>query len=345
MCQQALKRFFKLKKSEVKKGIGMRKEFEFEGRRLTVDDVHTQEEFFDFMSSLQLKGPFIVKPNWICEDYGHFTDPEILEWMLRFLHEEGKVVLVESYSGRNMMALPDLKPGLRFSEDEIKQVRKSEEDFLLKTGTKNVIDELGIEYVNVAEEVLAKRTVEKTTLKELVEKKYPPVLKGELYAFLPTKLYALRTGSFISLAKFKVFFTMCIKNMFGLIPEHVGYGPRFTYHGKADKNLSQSISDINKIYRSIFNVVGIVEGVSSLSYNIGEETGKHKSVFGCRYDVLENKGLIYYCDDPLWLDAFVYQQCGRNPIREKHLQRASKVFGKWPSELIKGAKKIGNPLE
>jgi len=323
----------------------MRKEFEFEGRRLLVDNVHTQEKFFDFMGSLQLRKPFIVKPNWICGDYGLFTDPQVLEWTLRFLHEQGKVVLVESYSGRNMLSLPDLKPSLRFSEDEIKRVRKSEEDFLKKTGTKSVLNELGIEYVNVAEEVLAKRTVSKETLKELVEKKYPPVLRDELYAFLPMKLYEMRTSTFISLAKFKVFFTMCTKNMFGLIPEHVGYGSRHTYHGKADKNLSQNIADINKIYRSIFNVVGIVEGIDSLGYNIGEETGKHKSVFGYRYDVLENKGLIYYGDDPLWLDAFVHQQCGKDPVKEKHLQLASNVFNKWPSELTKEAQKTGNPLQ
>ncbi len=323
----------------------MSKEFEFEGKKLVVDYVHTQEEFFDLMHSLQLRRPFIVKPNWICGDYGHFTDPQILEWMLRFLHEQGKVALVESYSGRNMIALPDLKPGLRFSEDEIKHVRKSEKDFLKKTGTKKVLDELGIEYVNVAEEVLAERTVGKETVKKLVEKKYPPVFRDELYAFLPTRLYALRAGTFISLAKFKIFFTMCTKNMFGLIPEHVGYGSRHTYHGKADKSLSQNIVDINKIYRSIFNVVGMVEGVNSLSYNIGEEIGKVKSIFGYRYDVLQNKGLTYYCDDPLWLDAFVCQQCGKDPTKEEHLQLASKVFGKWPSELIKEAKKIGNPME
>jgi len=323
----------------------MRREFEFEGRRLVVDDVHTQEEFFDFMSSLRLRKPFIVKPNWICGNYGLFTDSQVLEWALRFLHGQGKTVLVESYSGRNMMALPDLKPSLRLSDDEKERVRKSEEDFLKKTGTKNVIEELGIEYVNVAEEVLAKRTVDKETVRELVEKKYPPVLRDELYALLPMKLYALRTGTFISLAKFKVFFTMCSKNMFGLIPEYVGYGPRLTYHGKVDKDLSQNIAGVNKIYRSIFNVVGMVEGVNSLGYNIGKETGKHKSVFGYKYDVLENKGLIYYCDDPLWLDAFVHQQCGKSPMEEEHLRVAYKTFRKWPSQLIAEAKKMRNPLE
>jgi len=329
----------------MKIGVRMRREFGFEGRRLVVDNVHTKEELFNFMGSLHLRKPFIVKPNWICGDYGHFTDPQILEWTLRFLHGRGEVVLVESYSGRNMMALPDLKPGLRFSGDEIKLVRKSEENFLRTTGTKSVIDELGIEYVNVAEEVLAERTVDEETVRKLVEKNYPPVLRGELHAFLPEKLYALRRGTFISLAKFKVFFTMCTKNMFGLIPEYVGYGSRSTYHDKADRNLSQNIVDVNKVYRSIFNVVGLVEGVLSLSYNIGAEKGKHKSVFGYRYDVLENTGLIYYCDDPLWLDAFVHQQCGKDPMKEKHLQLESKTFRVWPPELIEEAKRIGNPLE
>lgn len=324
----------------------MRKKFEFEGRRLVIDEVHNPEEFYNFVSSLHLRKPFIVKPNWICEDYGHFADPQVLELMLRFLHEHGRVVLVESYSGRNMMALPGLRPGLRFSEEKLKRVRKTEEEFLMKTGNRDVIDELGIEYVNVAEEVLAERTVDKQIVKELVEKQYPPVLRDELYDFVPTKLYALRTGTFISLAKFKVFFTMCTKNMFGLIPEHVGYGSRFVaYHGERDKDLSQNIVDVNKVYRSIFNVVGMVEGVNSLTCNSGKKTGKHKAVFGYRYDVLENKGLIYYCDDPLWLDAFIHQQCGKTPAKERHLRQTSSVFKKWPQELIKEAKNVGNPLE
>ncbi|MFX0162089.1 MAG: DUF362 domain-containing protein [Candidatus Hodarchaeota archaeon] len=324
----------------------MRKEFEFEERRLVLDHVHTQKEFFDFIGSLQLREPFIVKPNWICADYGHFTDPKILEWTLKFLNKQGKVVLVEAYSARNMMALLDhIKPPCsRFSEDQIKLVRKTEEDFLKETGTKNVIDELGIEYINITEEVLENRTVDEETLKEFVEKKYPLVLRDELYDFLPEKLYELRKGTFISLAKFKVFFTMCTKNMFGLIPEHVGYDSRDTYHGKADKDLSQNIVDINKIYRSIFNVIGIVEGVNSLSLITDGKTGKYKTVFGYRYDVLENKGLIYYCDDPLWLDAFIHQQCGKDPMETEHLQKASKIFRKWPSELIEEAKKIENPL-
>jgi uncharacterized protein (DUF362 family) len=324
----------------------MRKEFLFEGQRVIRDEVHTQEEFFDFMSLLPLTPPFIVKPNWISADYGHFTDPEILAWTLGLLGRLGEVVLVESYSARNTMALPDFNPGPMLSETERRRLRESEEDFLSNTGTRRVLDELGIEYVNVTEEVLDGRTVEREIIENAVERRYQPVLREELYSFVPEKLYALRRGTFISLAKFKVFFTMCTKNMFGLILEYVRYGERLeTYHGEADKDSAQNIVDINKIYRSIFNVVGIVDGVNSLTCNMGANDAEYKAAFGYRYDVLEDKGLIYYGDDPSWLDAFIHQQCGKDPLEEPHLKIAAQTFGEWPIELIAEARKAENPLK
>ena len=320
--------------------------FTFDEKNLVVGEVHTQEEFFTFLDSLLLRAPFIVKPNWICKDYGHFTDPQVLEWMLRYLNEQGDVVLVESYSARNMMKIPELKPPLPiFSSKDLELVRKSEETFLKETGIKEVIEETGIEYVNITEEVFAKRTVPRETVQKMVESKYPPVLRKELYDFLPKKLYALRSGTFINLAKFKVFFSMCTKNMFGMIPEHVGYDSRYeAYHGKKDADLSRNIVDINKIYISFFNMIGIVEAINSLTHNSGNPTAKIKTDFGYRYDVLEQKGLIYYSNDPLWLDAFIHQQCERDPTETEHVRKAAKVFGSWSLQLIQAAKNLSNPL-
>ena len=86
----------------------------FNEKRLIIDDVYSQEEFFTFLNSLKLRAPFIVKPNWICQDYGHFTDPQVLKWILRCLNEQGEVILVESYSARNMMTIPELKSPLPY---------------------------------------------------------------------------------------------------------------------------------------------------------------------------------------------------------------------------------------
>ena len=321
-------------------------EFTFDEKNIVIGEVHNQEEFCKFLDSLVLRAPFIVKPNWICKDYGHFTDPQVLDWMLRYLSEQGEVVLVESYSARNMMKIPELKSPLPiFSSKDLELVRKSEEIFLKETGIKEVIEETGIEYVNLTEEVFAKRTVPRETVQNIVESKYPPVFRKELYDFLPKKLYTLRSGTFINLAKFKVFFSMCTKNMFGMIPEHVGYDSRYeAYHGKKDADLSRNIVDINKIYNSFFNVIGIVEAINSLTHNSGNPTAKIKTGFGYRYDVLEQKGGIYYSNDPLWLDAFIHQQCERDPTETEHLIEAAKVFGSWSPQLIQTAKNLLNPL-
>lgn len=97
----------------------MRKEFLFKGQRLIQDEVHTPKEFFDFMSSLKLKPPFIVKPNWgwTYTDYGCFIDPQILEWTLRSFDKLGEVVLVESYNTRRKaMSLPNFNLAQCFLE-------------------------------------------------------------------------------------------------------------------------------------------------------------------------------------------------------------------------------------
>ena len=66
--------------------------------------------------------------------------------------------------------------------------------FLKETELKEVLEETGIEYVNIAEEVLANRTVDDKTVKKVVEKQYPPVFRKELYKFLPEKVYKLWSG-------------------------------------------------------------------------------------------------------------------------------------------------------
>lgn len=323
----------------------MRRKFEFNEKTIIAEEAHSKSEFLSFLQELDLKPPFIVKPNWICEDYGHFTDPQILRWTIEFLRSKGHVALVESYSARNMTKCPTMNPSLKFTEQELKQVRSTEEDFLKRTGMYETLQEFEIEYVNVAEEVLKHNIVDPNLVKKHVISRFDAVSRSELYSFVPKRLYSLRDGTFVNLAKFKVFFSICTKNLFGLIPEHVGYGARFTYHGKADQDLSRNIVDVNKVYRALFNVVGLVEGITSLTCDPQYSNKKCKSVFGYEYGVLEDLGLIYYSDEPLWLDAFIYQQCGRNPSEKEHLALAASTFGTWPFELLDNARKMPNPLE
>ena len=78
--------------------------------------------------------------------------------------------------------------------------------------------------------------------------------------------------------------------------------------------------------------------------NIGAKSGKKKTIFRYRYDVLEGAGLIYYCDDPLWLDVFIHQQCGKDPMETEQLIDVARVFGEWNTQLLQIARTLPNPL-
>jgi len=321
----------------------LRNYFEIEGKIIIADKVYNKNEFNTFLSGINIKPPFIVKPNWISEDYGHYTDPKILKWLLQFLSSHGQVVLTESYSARNSINLP-VTGYKKLIEQDMKKIRESEKDFLIRTGIHSLLQELEIEYVNITEEVLEQRIIDPDLVRREVTALYEPIFRTEFYSYVPEKLYKLRKGTFINLAKFKIFFSMCVKNIFGMIPEYVGNGSRYRYHGKDDKYLADNIIDINKIYRSLFNVVGIVEGINTLTCDRGGVSKPYKAKFGYEYYVSENNGLIYYGNETHWLDAFIHQQSGKNPNQTEHLTKAADVFGKWPTKLLEVAKQMNDPL-
>jgi len=77
-----------------------------------------------------------------------------------------------------------------------------------------------------------------------------------------------------------------------------------------------------------FDVV-CMDGANSFTCDMGANDAKNKAVLDYRYDVVENNGLIYYGGDPWWLDAFIHQQCGKDPFEESHLNLAAETFGEW----------------
>ncbi len=314
-----------------------------EGRDFSWGRIGSRQEFQEFIHGLQLRPPFIVKPNWICEDHGHFTDPVVLEWLLDVLCAEGEVVVTEAYSARNMLVCGALNTA-RFNAQQLEMVRESEQGFLTRTGIGDALQRLDVEYVNVTEEVFEDRVVRPSIVRKRVTDTYGAVSREEFYSLVPERLYGLRAGTFINLAKFKVFFSMCTKNVFGMIPEYVGYGSRYSYHGEKDMHLAENIVDINRVYRALFNMIGIIEGVRTLSCEPGSGTATYSSKFGYDYSVLENCGFVYHGDDPLWLDAFVHQQCGRPPSDTEHLQHALRFFEPWPQRVLSRAREEGNPL-
>ena len=277
------------------------------------------EVFADIISKLNLRPPIIVKPNWGVSQC--YTEAKILDWVLSAIGD--KVLVVESYGWARTKDAVFRK---RMGSKSRSSLRKSDQWFLDYSGIRSVLEKHGVEYFNITEAVWAGRVVEPETIRRLVEAEYPPVHNDELYGAVPIRLYESRGGTFLSLAKLKslaspIDVSLSVKNLFGLIPTP----SRMRFHGKKNVLLDRSIVDINKIYRALFTVKGIVEGVFTASLT-GEDP--------LDPEIHKNLGLVLGSEDTVELDAFVSSLIGKDPYQVGHLKLASELFGKWNDRNI-----------
>lgn len=293
---------------------------------VTVEESVTEESFIAMIRELDLKPPVVIKPNWgtsVC-----FTEAEILSWVLTAVGSDALVV--ESYGwARTEDAVKTGRMGSKKRGD----LRRSDRWFLEYSGIGKVLEEHGVEFLNVTEENWGSRTAEPEAIRKAVEAKYPPVEMEELYGFVPERLYDLRGGDLLSLAKVKLWrepivVSFAVKNFFGMLPNP----SRWRYHGKKDSRLSRSIVDIYKVYDSLFEIKGVVEAVLTASVADPET---RKTV------VHEDPGFAAASKDTLDLDAFVATLLGRDPCDIGYIKYASEVLGSWSDETIQLAKNSG----
>ncbi len=207
-------------------------------------------------------------------------------------------------------------------------LRRSDEWFLDYSGVGKILQRHGVEYLNVTEEVWSKRVAD-------AAEKYGPVLFSEMYERVPQKLFDLRGGTLLSLAKYRlnhdpIAFSLSMKNLFGLIP-----GPgRSHYHGKEDKYLARTIVDINKVYRGIFDMVGVVDGVYTASRGRTPEEAINP-------ETAKNKGVLLGSVDCVTLDATVAAMEDRDPSKIGYMALAAETFGKWDDAALAEARSCG----
>jgi uncharacterized protein (DUF362 family) len=165
----------------------------------------------------------------------------------------------------------------------------------------------------------------------LVEDRFAPVLSEVMYSMVPSRLYDLRGGTLLSLAKPKIAHgtigvTLSIKNLFGMIATPY----RGKFHGSNDSKLNDSIMDINKICHSLFDVRGIIEAVFTTS-GADDFTGKST--------ICHDSGLIWGSNNIIDLDAAVTTQLGLDVVNVGHLALASQTFNDWSETTIQAARK------
>lgn len=285
------------------------------------------EIFKKVISELNLKPPVIIKPNW--GTINNYTEAQVIDGVLSAIN--GESIIVESYGwARTEDALSGKGTGSIKGAD----LRKSDEWFLKTSGIGDILKKHGVDYLNVTEEVRAKRVVEPSIIKKIAEK-YPPILFEEMYAKVPTRLFDLRGGTFLSLAKYRlnhfpIVVSLSLKNLFGMIP-----GPsRWKFHGTNDDKLAQTIVDINKVYHSLFNVKGMVDAVLTASNAPTEAEA-------IRPKTAKDKGLLLGSEDCVKLDAFVACLEGKDPEKIGYLKLAASYFGGWDENDLTAARKSG----
>ncbi|MFW9932677.1 MAG: DUF362 domain-containing protein [Candidatus Thorarchaeota archaeon] len=289
----------------------------------TVDftDSADEETFKGFITNLDLKPPVLIKPNWGCSAF--YTEAEILDWTLSAI--DGEKIVVESYGwARTKEFIETGKMGSKQRSD----LRKSDKWFLQHSGIDKVLEKHNVEFLNITEEIWGKRIADPQEVKNLVEKDFETVQFEKMYSEVPQRLYELRGGTLLSLAKLRLgvppyTVSLSVKNLFGMIPGPGRYAP---YHGKKDCNLAQSVLDINKIYRSLFDVKGVIEGV--FTADVVNELPRTAKLYS-------NLGVLWACKDTIALDAIVAMQFGRNPSDIDYLRHPAETIGKWSDKVIK----------
>jgi uncharacterized protein (DUF362 family) len=286
---------------------------------IIAEESANKDSFIEIIKELDLKPPVIIKPNWgfsVC-----FTEATILDWVLSAVNSDALVV--ESYGwARTEEAL---KTG-GWGSFEREDLRKSDQWFMQYSGIGKVLKKHCVEFLNITEENWGNRTTDPDIIRNIVEGKYPPLDREEFYGFIPERLYEMRGGDLLSLAKLRTLeepmvVSFAVKNFFGMIP-----GPdRGRFHGKKHSKLNQSIVDIYKVYASMFNISGVVEAVFTASL---------RDPNTMKWETRENPGFVSVSNDLIELDAFVTTLLGKNPHNIGYLKLTTKTFGEWNEENV-----------
>ena len=305
----------------------------------------------------------IVKPNWLTNEAACFTDSRSLRMLFEAL--DSRIVVTESHAQRWRGDGMSFKVGDKevnwswlvrgegwrwlmenpdwswFKEDgHWDQMGREDRAFLNDYGFTDLFNEFDVEYVNVTDEVWSGRTADPVEVKGVVESRFRPVRTEGLYGMVPRKLYDLQGSTFISYAKLKNYATFTMKNLFGMIPDPL----RPWWHGQRDERLAESIVDINKIYRALFNVYGIVEALSTTLVHHSERMTEGDQMG--RTETVDGLGIVAFGRDLVSLDAILFSLLGFGLHHFKgYVNKAEEDFGAHDKDAVKEAEtKVGEWL-
>ncbi len=265
--------------------------------------------------------PVWIKVNWTSPDRGMFTEPATLKRILSVISRP--VTLLESYSiGRVNGPLDELPDN---EQDYIQAMRNADRRFLKTTGIDEILKMPSVSYFNLTEAINAGEAAPAHEVKEIVTSAVEhPINFPELYNHVPQNMYRHRGKvTLLNLARMKVpavnsgDWSLVLKNMFGLITTP----DRRKFH---KQDLVGAILDINCIYRSLFNVVDVVEALNSAV--IYGYDGQYKAPWG-NYDLYTDETLVAYDTNPVLLELAVAEYFDKDLSDRTLIRRAKEI---WP---------------
>jgi hypothetical protein len=228
-------------------------------------------ELHEFIWSLigAADDPILVKPNWansLPQSFPHF---QALFDMLDCF-SSNSVYVIESYTAwrnhiyRNHFLNTntiewDSHVTPENGKDMWKWLKNEDEWFLQFFGFKKYFRDHDVTYINCTEELWNGRTTSVEDVRRYLGEKSTLLQNQSLLETVPESLLKLRGHILINFTKLYDTGLYVAKNLMGLIPEP----NRTQYHGENNALLIQNIHDINIIYRSLFQVIDIVESLRS----------------------------------------------------------------------------------
>jgi len=305
------------------------------------------------------QSPVIIKVPWFSPHPANFVGARELDLLLSCL-PPGRRVVVEGYSGARNYGGREITPENGRANWE--WIREQDKLFRDREGISEVLARHGAEYLNVTEEVWQGRVAPAEAVRHLVEKAYrtggaaapngqagaagtggetetvPAVAQDELYGVVPQVLFDLRGSVMVSFAKLKSG-SWSLKNLFGFIPDPI----RGRWHGSAGELLGRSIIDISAVYRALFRVVGIVEGIYEAplylegSVRAGDDGGRRRyhTDWG-DYEVVPDPGIVLAGWQLVTLDVCAARVVGSEIGARSFARIGERVFGepaRVPEEL------------
>ena len=315
---------------------------------VSIKKVKTLTGLKRLIKSIPKSEVYLIKPNWYSPYPAGFTGSKAIGMLIDAL--PGPSIVIEGHSldrqnGTKQYSVLGKKvdwkwllknPDWKWMEESnsMGELRRQEKWFLDTHGITETLENRGVDYLNITEEIWSGRSENPERVKNVLGNSHPPILRDKIYGFMPSKLARLKGNTLVSLCRVKGFGgrypSLSIKNLFGLIPDPM----RSWWHGVNDCDLSHNIIDIARLYKAYFNLFGVCEAIDN--FTVDNPEGEVKVPWGA-YSVAYSEGFASCGSNLIELDAVLCNLIKVDPEKVGYICLGEGLLGEYNRVAVKKA--------